>query len=71
MVLDFIKQYGKASKSDIDGLLLDILPAVLDEVQKKNKIKNLIYAMHKKDKTIENQGTTRYPEWILSLCKSL
>jgi len=37
-----------ASKEDIDKLLLDILPGVLDEKQRKNKIRNLVYAMSKK-----------------------
>lgn len=60
----------KRKKSDIDDLILDILPAVLDEDKKRNKVRNLIYAMSKKDKTIENQGTTRRPEWILSIAKT-
>ena len=70
LVLDFITQYGKVLKKDVDRLLLDILPVVLSEDQKKNKIKNLIQVMHKKDKTIENQGTTRNPIWISSLSKT-
>jgi ATP-dependent DNA helicase RecG len=69
LVIDFITQYKKANKEDIERLLLDILPSVLDENKKRNKIKNLIYAMHKTDKSIENQGTTRYPVWTLSLSK--
>jgi len=70
MIVDLIRKYGKASKIDIDGLLLDILPVVLDDAQKKNKVRNLVYAMHKKDKIIENQGTTRNPIWILSSSKT-
>lgn len=69
MVLDFLTQYGKASKEDIDKLLLDILPEVLDERQKENKVRNLLYAMHKRSKTIENKGTTRKPTWALSSSK--
>lgn len=69
LVVDMIKQYGKASKEDIDRLLLDILPSVLDEQQKKNKVRNLIFAMHKRDQIIINQGSTRYPIWILSSSK--
>lgn len=64
MILDYIDKYGSASKANIDQLLLDILPAVLDEKQKLNKVRNLIYALSKKDKIIENQGTTRHPKWI-------
>ncbi len=70
MVLNFIKEYGKASKEEIDNLLLDILPDILDDGQKKNKVRNLMYAMHKRDKSIENKGTTRNPIWILCLSNS-
>ena len=63
LVLEYLDKYKQASKKDIDKLLLDILPGVLDENQRKNKIRNLIYAMSKKDKTIINRGTNRYPKW--------
>ena len=69
LILEYISKYGKASKSEIDKLLLDILPGVLDDKQKANKIRNIVYSMSKRDKTIENQGTTRYPEWKLSSSK--
>ncbi len=69
MILDFIKEYDSASKQDIDKLILDILPKVLDEKQKANKVRNIVYAMSKKNKSIENKRTTRYPKWVLSLSK--
>lgn len=56
-------KYKTANKQDIDKLLLDILPAILDESKKLNKVRNLIYAMSKKDNTITNKGTTRNPIW--------
>jgi ATP-dependent DNA helicase RecG len=64
LILEYLDKCKHASKEDIDKLLLDILPGVLDEDQRKNKIRNLIYAMSKKDKTIINQGTNRYPKWV-------
>ena len=64
MILQFIDKYGSASKEDIDKLVLDLLPKVLDEGQRSNKVRNLIYAMSKRDKTIKNSGTSRYPKWI-------
>ncbi len=64
MILDYIDEYGSASKANIDQLLLDILPAVLDDAQKQNKVRNLIYALSKKEKAIKNQGTIRYPRWV-------
>jgi len=63
LILDYIDNYGEASRSDIDELLLEILSSVLDEKQKKNKIKNIIYTMSKKDKSIINTGTIRYSKW--------
>ena len=65
LVIDFIKQYKKASKEDIDKLLYDFLPDVLSDDKKKNKIRNLLYAMSAKDETIKNEGSRTKPQWIL------
>ena len=62
--------YGTANINDIDNLIIDILPSVFNETQKSNKVRNIVYAMSQKDKTIINQGTRRYAEWFLSLSKS-
>jgi ATP-dependent DNA helicase RecG len=70
MILDYLHKYGSATKENIDQLILDILPAILDEKQKANKLRNLVYALSKKDKLIENQGTIRYPKWFLSSSKT-
>lgn len=69
MIIDYLKTYGKASKKEIDELILDILPSVLDENQKQNKIRNIIYSLSKKEQIIENKGTNRKPKWVLSLSK--
>lgn len=63
LILEYLDKYRSASKTDIDKLLLDILPSVLDDDQRENKVRNIIYAMSKRDKTIENQGSTRHPVW--------
>ena len=65
MILEFLKTFSQATKEEIDQLILDKLPSYLDEVQKKNKIKNIIYSLSKKEQLIDNQGTTRYPIWKL------
>lgn len=54
-------------KEDIDNLLLDILPPILDKQKKENKIRNLIYTMHKREQSIVNQGTNRKPIWKKNL----
>ena len=64
MILDFIDKYGSASKEDINKLVLDLLPKVLNEGQRANKVRNLVYSMSKRDKLIKNSGTSRYPKWI-------
>lgn len=63
LILEFLDKYGSATKTDIDTLLLDILPQVLNGQKKENKVRNLVYAMSKKDQTIENKGTKRKPIW--------
>lgn len=63
MILEYITKYGSATKEDIDKLILDILPDVLDKKQKENKIRNLLYAMSKRDESIVNEGTNRKPQW--------
>lgn len=64
MILEYLDKYSSASKGDIDKLILDILPNVLDIDKKKNKLRNLIYSMSKKDNSIENIGTNRKPKWV-------
>lgn len=70
MILEFISKYGKASKKDIDNLIIDILPSVLSQKQKENKVRNIVYSMSKKDKSIFNKETSRNPIWVLSLSKN-
>jgi len=66
MIIAFIKKYKSASRRDIDDLLIDKLSDALNEKQKKNKIRNLIYEMSKKDKSIENISSAVKPKWILT-----
>lgn len=62
MILEYLEKYKSASKQDIDWLILDILPAILDKHQKANKVRNIIYSMSKRDKTIVNTWSSRYPK---------
>ena len=39
-------------------------------MEKSNKVRNIVYAMSRKDKSIINQGKRRNAEWILSLSKN-
>ena len=45
MIIKYLRQYHKASRQDLDTLLLDKLSDVLDDAQKRNKVRNLVQAM--------------------------
>lgn len=70
MILASLREYGSVSKKDINTLLAGKLPDALDPKQKQNKIRNLISAMSKKDKTIKNVGSRRKPKWVLNKAKN-
>lgn len=66
MILDYLRQYGSASRKEIDRLILDKLSDALDNAQKLNKVRNLLYAMSKRDQTIEKSGSTQKGGWVLT-----
>lgn len=66
MVLAYISKFKQAGRRDIDTLLFDHLSDALTENQKMNKIRNIIYAMSKKDGSIKNNGSSKNPKWVLS-----
>ena len=45
MIVEYIKKFKKANRSDIDKLLFDKLSELLTEKQKQDKIKNLLQAL--------------------------
>lgn len=49
IICEYLENFGTAKRAEIDGLLLDKLPEILDEKQKENKIRNLI-------QSLKNQG---------------
>ncbi len=65
LIVEYLRQYKKAKKKDIRELLWDKLPAVLSDVQKENKIRNMLTALRKQgiiDTDSENQQKSH---WIL------
>ncbi|MDD3757988.1 MAG: putative DNA binding domain-containing protein [Advenella sp.] len=55
LILAYLEKFGTAKRVDINGLVLDKLPNVLDETQKYNKVKNLLQALKQKG-LIESEG---------------
>ena len=66
MIIAFIKKYGSASRKEIDDLVISKLSDALDEKQKRNKVRNILYAMSKRDKVIKNTVLGNRSKWILA-----
>lgn len=65
LVLAYVREFGEATRSQIDRLLKDKLSDVLDEKQKKKSVTNLLQEM-KGEGTIVPDGTTRWAKWRMS-----
>jgi ATP-dependent DNA helicase RecG len=52
------------SRATINDTLYDKLPDILTDQKKSNKISNLLSAMSRKDKTIQNLGSDKVPKWV-------
>lgn len=68
LILKFIDQYKVASRQDIDNLLMDKLPEILEKAQKANKIKNLLGKM-RRNRLIRNIGSDKIPQWVKETSK--
>jgi ATP-dependent DNA helicase RecG len=66
LILAYLKKYGSASRADLEQLILDKLSDVLDNKQRLNKFRNLLYAMSRRDKTIEKTGSKQNGLWTLA-----
>ncbi len=64
MVVGYLREFGSASRKELDDLLWNKLSDALDETQKKNKIGNLLSALRKKE-VLRNVGSRTAPEWRL------
>lgn len=65
LITDYLKKFGKASREEIDKLLLNKLSDVLDEKQKLNKVANLLTKLRRKG-IIVNRASRTAPEWHLA-----
>lgn len=64
LIVDYLTEYGGASRKEIDELLSKFLPEILDVTQRRSKVTNLLTRM-RKDATIYNAGTQQKPRWEL------
>ncbi|MEK6284360.1 MAG: RNA-binding domain-containing protein [Acidobacteriota bacterium] len=64
MVISYLERFGEASRPEMDRLLVEKLSDVLDEMQKRNFVTNLLQEM-KREKLVRPQGATRAAKWVL------
>ncbi len=62
LIIEYLKVFKTASRIDIENLVLAKLPDALNDIQKRNKIKNLLQRL-RKDKIIK---LNEKREWILN-----
>ncbi len=55
IIVDYLLKFSEGKRSDFENILLDKLPDVLDEKQKKNKVKNNLQALRRSG-VISNLG---------------
>src|SRR5690606_38998542 len=48
MILDYLDQFGSATRAQLEEVLLDKLPGILTERQRKDKVKNNLQALKTK-----------------------
>ena len=65
LVTDYLKRFGKASRAELDNLLINKMSEILDQEQKKTKVANLLTKLRRAE-VIENIGSKKVPEWVLT-----
>jgi len=66
MIIDYLKEFRRAKREDIEQLLMDKLSDALSHDQKKNRVGNLLFEMAHKDKEIVAIGPRKSALWQLS-----
>lgn len=67
LIVEYLKQYGKAKKKDIRELLWDKLPDALSDAQKEHKVSNLLAALRKTNVIDTDSANQQRSCWILKL----
>jgi ATP-dependent DNA helicase RecG len=69
LIISYLGQFGSGTKADFIGLLSDKLSDVLDEVQKDNKVRYFLTAMHKNGLIERTTTNKRTSAWRLTKSK--
>lgn len=66
MIINYINEFALATRQDINELLLDSLPKILNEQQKQKKITNLLTALKNNGSIKNSSSSNRYASWIIN-----
>lgn len=64
MIIDYITEFGVATRQEIDKVLLKHMHEVLSDDEKKTKVGNLLTALRIRGQIV-NRGTRQHPQWAL------
>ena len=64
LITEYLRKYSKASRKELDELLIDKLPEVLTQEQKEHKVRNLLQTL-RRGGVIRNAGSNKSPNWVL------
>ena len=65
LIRDLLERAGSATREDINALLIPLLPDVLTDGQKLNKVSNLLSRL-RREGSIRNTGSRTQPRWELT-----
>jgi ATP-dependent DNA helicase RecG len=65
LLLDYLGEFGQASREEIDKLLLEKLSDGLTDVQKRTRINNLLTKLRRAG-SLRNAGSRKTPQWRLA-----
>jgi|GEM_PF-1529524 len=66
LIISYLQQFGSGTKADFIKLLGDKLSDVLDEKQKINKVRNLLFSMNRHKLIKHGDGNKRTGTWVLA-----
>lgn len=67
LIIEYLKKFESGTREDFRKLLLEKLPDSLDDKQKENKIKNILYAMRKRGMIEKVGNASKYTKWKLRI----
>ena len=65
MIIDYLRTFERAQKSDIRNLLWDKLPDVLDDKKKNTKISSLLTYLRKENRIVRSSDNQQTGYWVL------